>query len=687
MVNHHEVTLLVTTYTEIHKQNPKRQVDTYKQGLTDDEVFEKMLNRFSQLIFSSQSSEDVFKGVGKLCLELLDFDDLSIFLVNQKTQMLHQVAIVSRNKQFRYDETGNQYISLPISKGITGKCARTKTSILLEDVRLDDEYIKDTVDCKSELAVPIIYKNEVLGVIDSESNRYGTYTDKNKRIIEGIASLLAIKLNELESMEYLEAKNDQLISLVRNNPNAIAMLDKEGNYMQVSDEWMEQFVSSKHNSIIGLNHFELNPNIPNRWKKLMDKAYQGESQVLRKEGYKRKNGTMDFFKGKVNPWYLKKGEVGGIVIQADTITKVVNDEARLLNSAEELAEARSLGQLFNWEIDIQNGTVKVDTGRLTIPGIENGKKYNLDDFFKFIDTAYHADFNQALDYAISSKEAYSFIHPIKLKNRTFWLDNRLKVVNEDDEIILVKGTAQNITNQVDAQNAYKQKNRELKQLNRELDRFVYQTAHDLRAPLANITGLIGLMRTEENPEKLASYFDLQEKSISKLDNFILKIASYTKNTRLPVTRDKIDFNEIADAALEDHMFIAGYASINKKLTVDTSQVFYSDIERIKIIFNNLIANAIQFKDSQKETHVIEIDVKAEGKYIHICVRDNGMGIPKELKDRVFDMFYRAHKSAVGSGVGLYIVRETVRKLGGSILLQTELGEFTEFNILLPNIKL
>ena len=686
IVNHKGETLLVTIYTDITKQSQNKQFEAYKKVLTDGEVFEKMLNRFSQRIFSSQSRNDVFNGVGKLCLDLLDLQNLSIYIMDQEMLVLRKNEILINGEHIISKEITLNSVAIPLSEGVIGKCARTKTTITIDDVHLDHDRIRDIKEFKSELVVPIIYHDEVLGVIDTESSLYARYTDKTKRIIEGLASLLSIKLHEIESKEYIEAKNEQLHSLVKNNPNAIAMLDNNGNYMQVSDDWMRQFVSSKHDSILGLNHFELNPNIPNRWKKLMDKAYSGVHQVMQKEGYKRRNGEIAFFKGKINPWFLKKGEVGGIIILADNITESVNAEVKLLKSAEELEEAKLIGQLFNWEIDIEKGTIQVDTGKQNIPGVENGRQYNLDTFFQFIDTGYHADFNQAIEHAITGNGEFSLIHPFKVKSRDFWMDNRGKVITENGAITLVKGTAHNITDQIDAENAYKQKNRELKQLNRELDQFVYKTAHDLRAPLANILGLVDLMRMEENPKILATYFDLQQKSVSKLDTFIQEITNYTKNTRLPLKRDEINFDKIVDGVLRDHMFIAGSDQVQKNLNVEKSKFYYSDCERITIVLNNLIANAIKFRDDKKENSFVEIDVKSEGKYIHIRVRDNGLGIPDEFKDKVFDMFYRAHKSAEGSGIGLYIVRETVRKLGGSILLKTEEGAYTEFNILLPNTK-
>jgi PAS domain S-box-containing protein len=686
IVNHEGGALLVTIYTDITKQTQNKQFEAYKKVLTDGEVFEKMLNRFSQRIFSSQSRKDVFNGVGKLCLDLLDLENLSIYLMDREVHVLRQVKILINGEQIWFKENAVDTLTISIDEGVVGRCARTKTTLIIDDVHLDPEYIQGVIEYKSELAVPIIYHNEVLGVLDTESTLSAKYTNKTKRIIEGLASLLAIKLNEIQSKEYLEAKNEQLYSLVKNNLNAIAMLDNEGNYIQVSDDWMRQFVSSKHDTIIGLNHFELNPNIPSGWKELIKMAYEGKPQVVHKEVYKKRSGEVVFFKGTVNPWFLKKGEVGGIILQADDITESVNDEVNFLKSKEELEEAKFIGQLVNWEIDIEKDTIQVDTGRQSIPGLENGRQYDLNTFFQFKYAGYQADLNQSIERALSSNGVFSLIHPFKVKSKVFWMDNKGKVITENGAVIQVKGTAHNITDQIDAENANKQKNIELKQLNVELDQFVYKTAHDLRAPLANILGIIDLMRMEENPKILATYFDLQEKSVSRLDAFIQKITNYAKNTRLPLTKDNINFDKIVDGVLKDHMFIAGSDKVLKKLNVDKSKSYYSDSERITIILNNLIANAIKFRDDKKENSFVEIDVKLESKYIHICVRDNGIGISNAFKDKVFDMFYRAHKTADGSGIGLYIVRETVRKLGGSILLKTEEGAHTEFNIFLPNSK-
>mgnify|MGYP001595420729 CR=1 FL=1 len=225
----------------------------------------------------------------------------------------------------------------------------------------------------------------------------------------------------------------------------------------------------------------------------------------------------------------------------------------------------------------------------------------------------------------------------------------------------------------------------LDKTNSELDQFVYKTAHDLRAPITNLIGLIGLMRNESNPKVLASYFDLQETSLNKLDNFIQTITTYTKNTRLPIKISKINFNQLIDSVLNDFLYVQNSDKLVKIVKIDAIPDYYSDKLRIEIIIKNLLSNSLQFIDTSKKKSIVKISIGVTNKFIVISIQDNGLGIDKEVIPKVFDMFYRGNNVSKGSGLGLYIVNDTINKLNGRIELMSEKGEYTEFKLYLPNL--
>ena len=230
----------------------------------------------------------------------------------------------------------------------------------------------------------------------------------------------------------------------------------------------------------------------------------------------------------------------------------------------------------------------------------------------------------------------------------------------------------------------KRQNVQLQKANAELDSFVYKASHDLRAPLTSLLGLIEVMRLENDVKKNAEYTALQIKLVKKLDSYIQDILNISKNERLPIELQPIEFEDLVKDYLAQLQYAENYDQINKHLFVQQSAPFYSDLRRVGIIFNNLLTNAIRYSDFGKEFPNISIKIIADEKEVQIEVRDNGIGISREHLSKVFKMFYRATDTKSGSGLGLYIVSETVERLGGEIKLTSEAGKWTCFNITLPN---
>lgn len=103
-----------------------------------------------------------------------------------------------------------------------------------------------------------------------------------------------------------------------------------------------------------------------------------------------------------------------------------------------------------------------------------------------------------------------------------------------------------------------------------------------------------------------------------------------------------------------------------------------------IVFNNILSNAVRYRDPWKEDSFIHIQIESGYTQAKIKFTDNGIGIGEEYLDKVFKMFFRASADSKGSGLGLYIVRGAVEKLGGTISVTSQLGSGTTFEIILPN---
>jgi len=109
--------------------------------------------------------------------------------------------------------------------------------------------------------------------------------------------------------------------------------------------------------------------------------------------------------------------------------------------------------------------------------------------------------------------------------------------------------------------------------------------------------------------------------------------------------------------------------------------------QMKIIFNNLLTNAFKFINPYKETPIIVIRVKPDPNQVTFEVEDNGMGIPEAHLSKIFQMFYRTTDKKPGSGIGLYIVMDCIRKLNGNVKVESKVGEGSRFICAIPNLNL
>ena len=227
---------------------------------------------------------------------------------------------------------------------------------------------------------------------------------------------------------------------------------------------------------------------------------------------------------------------------------------------------------------------------------------------------------------------------------------------------------------------------ELYKSNSELDRFVYSASHDLRAPLKSMLGLIGIVMSSEDPNNTdqKTRLEMLNDSVIKLDSFIEDILNYSRNTRMRVVMEEINFGEILEEIRNGHKFMEGANKLKPLVEIIQKEKFISDKKRIIVILNNIISNAIKYRDTSKEESFVSVFVECDSKKAVITIEDNGIGIAEDKQEKVFDMFYRATKLSNGSGLGMYIVKETLEKLDGIITLESSLNKGTKFSIQIPN---
>ncbi|TDS18591.1 PAS domain S-box-containing protein [Maribacter caenipelagi] len=225
---------------------------------------------------------------------------------------------------------------------------------------------------------------------------------------------------------------------------------------------------------------------------------------------------------------------------------------------------------------------------------------------------------------------------------------------------------------------------ELQKTNSELDSFVYSASHELRAPLSSVLGLIQLIQMEDINPKLFQHLNMMEKSIERLDDFIKDIIEYSRNKHLALKIESINFTILIEHSIESLWYLENTQKINIEINVEDKVDFVSDSKRISVLLNNFISNAIKYHDISNDNAAIWIDVKTTKKEAVLIIKDNGVGMAEHQLEKIFEMFYRVSSKVMGSGIGLFIVKEVLSKLNGTIDVQSKIGKGSTFTLRIPN---
>lgn len=241
-----------------------------------------------------------------------------------------------------------------------------------------------------------------------------------------------------------------------------------------------------------------------------------------------------------------------------------------------------------------------------------------------------------------------------------------------------------ITTRKNAELKLQKTNQELSKRNTELDNFVYSVSHDLRAPIASVLGLINLAKKDGDLAMKDTYLDMINNSALQQDHFIREILDQSRNSRLDIKREEILFEPIIDETFSQLSFATPTGkAVEKIISVQQEKPFYCDRWRLKVILNNIISNAIRYRNGRDP--VIKVNVSVTDQGAQVRIEDNGKGIAKEHLKNVCRMFYRATDDGAGSGLGLYIVKETIDKLNGSMNIESVEGQGTTVQLLIPEV--
>ncbi len=227
------------------------------------------------------------------------------------------------------------------------------------------------------------------------------------------------------------------------------------------------------------------------------------------------------------------------------------------------------------------------------------------------------------------------------------------------------------------------KNVELQKAYNELEKFAYSVTHDIRGPLLSILGATDVAQYIDDIDEVKEMLRLMEKSVKKLDAFILNIHDYYSLKQGELQIKEIKFEDLIKDQVEAFKVTTKLKNITVETHIEQKEPFRTDEMSLKIILNNLLSNAFKYQRKHNPDKLVILDVKVKKGIANIQIKDNGIGILEKHLDDIFTMFFRATAEEVGSGIGLYNVKDAVTKLVGEIKVTSVFDEGTTFYITIP----
>lgn len=351
--------------------------------------------------------------------------------------------------------------------------------------------------------------------------------------------------------------------------------------------------------------------------------------------------------------------------------EIVNEKKSHLELALRIAKMGSYHYYFKDDRSVWSDELK---NLMEIEGdARQAETFNMYDFI-------HPDDLPAVRAEVAMAKAdmdeYSFIYRVFTRKNNFKIIHSAGFVFKDayGNRLGIRGVIHDITD-------YKNIEQQLLESNRELETFIYRAYHDIKGPLATIKGICYVAALTSEEEISLHYFGLLKQHMFQLENILSKLLIINELKNMKPEMKPINIHKVLDEAALSLKNIDGFSTITLRRDIEVPEVIYSDKVFLKIIIQNLMENAIAFKNDQSPW--LKVHVYEQQNFLVVEVSDNGIGIPEEFYNKIFERYFRVSEKSKGTGLGLYIVKKLTEKLNATLSVKSTPYTDTTFSLKIP----
>ncbi|GAP95510.1 sensor histidine kinase [Leptolyngbya sp. NIES-2104] len=629
----------------------------------------------------------------------------AIALINQRVQALEQSGTLEPSRIQKLEQSIARKLA---ELDQTIQVRRTQgLNAALQIVQLDrGKQIMDEI--REQISAIEAEKYQQLQQRRNESQRSLNATLLTFTLVTGTSLVLlalvasGFKRYEIEqdqAEQTLREREGRLQLFVKYAPVSLAMFDRELHYIAVSQRWIDEYHLESIESVLGKTHYELFPNLPERWKSAHQKGLTGESVKCDIDQHVLPDGTEQFLRWEVQPWRDAAGTVSGILISVEDITAQEQIEAELRESEEQFRATFNQAAVGIAHVSPTGAWLRTNQKLCEIVGYPCSELRHL----TFQDITHPDDLDLDLKYVrqmlAGEIQTYSMEKRYIRKDRSMiWINLTVALVRESDGspkyfISVVEDISDRKKVEFELQHLnesleqrIEQRTEQLTEINQELEAFTYTVSHDLRAPLRIMQGFSQALEEDygdQLDEVATSYIQSISESAVQMDDLIHDLLSYSRLSRTQIELRSTDLHEAIATALQQLDALISEKQAVIEVPASLPAVIAHRSTLIQVIVN-LIGNGIKFVEPEVQP-IVKIFAQIEKNSVRLSFEDNGIGIADKYHDRIFGVFERLHgiEAFPGTAIGLAIVRKGIDRMGGKVGLESQLDHGSRFWISLP----
>jgi PAS domain S-box-containing protein len=639
-----------------------------------------VLRQIDKAILESRSIKEIADvALANISLFVRRFDRASVCIFDFAKE---EVTYIS--SFLKYDSVVQEGSVVPISSLRNLATLKKGKPLLVKDIAMLKrptamEAVLLNEGLRSYAIYPIISKGQLTGALGIGSKEPHFYKAQDFSSISEITNQLALAIHDLNrdtALRQSEMKNKALLNAI---PDIMFHFDSKGVFRGYKGDTSQLFNESS--LFMG--------------KKLRDvypKAFADECmQCIQKAIVTREVQLMEYEMQEGGSESIEYFEARFIAVAGDDVLCLVRDITQRKRTEYALKESQRTystlvsnlpGMVYRCSNDRHWTMHFVSEGAYALTGYTSTDLVNGS-------TSYHSIIHpedrkgvwQQVQQALKERKAFTLNYRIITAGSSIkWVwEQGSGIYSDSGKLKMIEGFITDITAQKESEELLQEKNHEM-------NNFVYKASHDLKGPLASIIGVTNLALKEVKDEHALKFAKFVNESTSRLDSILEELLEISRVTHGSVNVSRVDVSKLAGEIIESLQHAEHSRRVKFEMQINGRKHVHTDRKILTSVVQNLVDNAIKYKNNRQPEPFVHIIVNDYKHGLMIEVRDNGVGIPDKLQGKVFDMFFRGSERSKGTGLGLYIVKNSLKKLGGLVDFYSREMEGSSFNIYLPDLK-